>query len=117
MCIAVNFGMGQWGQELYLTFARAAVDRSNQSSRIASEVAKPEGRVAGSEDGNFPRKAISWTAEQRERIAAAEAIAAVLSGDQLARQRRHIASLKRVLTLGPSDLSAAAVKAARSRRI
>jgi hypothetical protein len=25
VCIAVNFGMGQWGEDLYLTFARAAV--------------------------------------------------------------------------------------------
>ena len=33
VCIAVNFGMGQWGEELYLTFARAAVEHSNQGRK------------------------------------------------------------------------------------
>src|SRR5260221_11398982 len=27
VCVAVNFGMGQWGQELYMKLARAAVAR------------------------------------------------------------------------------------------
>ena len=27
VCVAVNFGMGQWGEEVFLTLARAAIDR------------------------------------------------------------------------------------------
>jgi hypothetical protein len=26
VCVAVNFGMGQWGEEVFLTLARAAID-------------------------------------------------------------------------------------------
>jgi hypothetical protein len=26
VCVAVNFGMGQWGQEVFLTLASAATD-------------------------------------------------------------------------------------------
>jgi len=42
VCIAVNFGMGQWGEELYLTFARAAVSHSgnvNAMPRTTEEFA------------------------------------------------------------------------------
>jgi hypothetical protein len=52
----------------------------------------------------------AWSSEQRERIAAAETIAATLSGESLIKQRRRIASLKRNLTLGPGGLNAAAAK-------
>jgi hypothetical protein len=34
VCVAVNFGMGQWGEEVFLTLARAAVDRE---ARAASD--------------------------------------------------------------------------------
>ena len=30
VCVAVNFGMGQWGEEVFLTLAQAAVERENQ---------------------------------------------------------------------------------------
>ena len=36
VCIAVNFGMGQWGEELYLTFTRAAVELSHRVARGAA---------------------------------------------------------------------------------
>jgi hypothetical protein len=30
VCVAVNFGMGQWGEEVFLTLARAATDREKR---------------------------------------------------------------------------------------
>jgi hypothetical protein len=114
VCIAVNFGMGQWGEELYLTFARAAVERSNQAARAVSAVAEAAPRK-GLLPSTDEAAAADWLAEQRERIAAAEAIASALSGEPLAKQRRRIAALKRNLTLGPAGLKAAAAKAVRTR--
>ncbi len=111
VCIAVNFGMGQWGEELYLTFARAAVEHSNQADRLMSAKAgarTPSLRTRDEADA-------AWSSEQRERISAAEEIALTLSGGPLTRQRRRIASLKRNLTLGPKGLQAAAVKAIQTR--
>ena len=74
VCIAVNFGMGQWGEELYLTFARAAVAYSDLLP-VASAVplAAPELAAIGVEP------TLDWSSLQRERIAAAEAIAMTLS--------------------------------------
>ena len=112
VCIAVNFGMGQWGEELYLTFARAAVDRSGQVDN-AKSVTADAGSRSSSANADVDSIAI-WLVAQRERLAAAEEIASTLSGEPLLRQRRRIASLKRNLTLGPDGLKAAAVKAART---
>lgn len=110
VCIAVNFGMGQWGEELYLTFARAAVARSDQ---LAADLkVSTVGIDAGAGEDERAR---SWFSLQRERIAAAEAIAATLSGEPLARQRRRLASLKRNLALGPEGLRLAGMRAARTR--
>ena len=41
VCIAVNFGMGQWGQELYLTLARAAVEHERRTKDLASSGSDP----------------------------------------------------------------------------
>jgi hypothetical protein len=30
VCVAVNFGMGQWDEEVFLTLAQAAVEREKQ---------------------------------------------------------------------------------------
>src|SRR5262249_17993898 len=57
VCVAVNFGMGQWGQEVYMRLARAAVTRE------AKEQNDPD--PSGDSD---------WHARQREKIAAAEAL-------------------------------------------
>ena len=116
VCIAVNFGMGQWGEELYLTFARAAVERSNQATRSVSEMTEAGLVNAKLHTSDETEAAANWLSEQRERIAAAEAIASVLSGKSLAQERRRIASLKRNLTLGPAGLKAAAAKAVQTRR-
>lgn len=110
VCIAVNFGMGQWGEELYLTFARAAVARSDQLA--ADSKASTVGINAGACEDEQAR---SWFSLQRERIAAAEAIAATLSGEPLVRQRRRLASLKRNLALGAEGLRLAGMRAARTR--
>lgn len=101
------------GEELYLTFARAAVEHSDRALRPISPDLVPT--VIGPESREVREIAADWTDEQRERIAAAEVIAAKLSGAQLDQQRHRIAGLKRALTLGPEDLRAAAAKAARNR--
>ena len=114
VCVAVNFGMGQWGQELYLTFARAAVAYSNEE---ASSSMATGGLLTLGPTPEFSTIDTDWSLRQRERIAAAEAVADALPpGEALVRQRRHIASLKRNLTLGPGGLRAAAEKAARKLR-
>lgn len=117
VCIAVNFGMGQWGQELYLTFARAAVELCDQAAHLASEASVGTSGDVGPTIGRKIKMVDKWMSEQRERIAAAEAIASALSGEALVRQRRRIASLKRNLTVGPEGLKAAAAKAVRTRRL
>jgi hypothetical protein len=75
-----NFGMGRWSEEVFLTRARAAVEIEKQ--RIT-------------EPGP------AWTARYTERIAAAEALLTSLPENERPKQRRHIASLRRVLALGP----------------
>jgi hypothetical protein len=57
----------------------------------------------------------AWTARYAERIAAAEALLTSLPENERPKQRRHIASLSRALTLGPQGLKAAADRAKRSR--
>jgi hypothetical protein len=116
VCIAVNFGMGEWGQELYLTFARAAVafDRSNELP--ASPSRSPSAPEAPSyNDLRDVLEPSDWVARQREKIAAAEAIASTLSGEPLRQQVRRLAALRRALTLGPTGLRDAANRAARAR--
>jgi hypothetical protein len=98
VCVAVNFGMGQWGEEVFLTLARAAVDLETH------QVSQP---------GTGPD--VEWEAGYRERIAAAESLLTNLSEKEQSKQRRHIASLRRALTLGPHGLKAAADKAMRNR--
>jgi hypothetical protein len=87
---AVNFGMGQWGEEIYLYCARAAVEHDRQRTRVLSA------ELDASEDALGAAKstaATDWHARQQERIDAAEKIAAHLSGDDLKRQRYVIAGL------------------------
>ena len=93
VCTAVNFGMGEWGDEVLRKIAKGVVERDSVSA--------PEGD--------------DWRERQQSKIAAAEQIARGLKGENLAEQRRRIAALKRALTLGPVGLSKAAHKAQRSR--
>lgn len=99
VCVAVNFGMSQWGEEVFMTLARAAV------ACEAKERTNPD--RAGDAD---------WYARQRERIAAVEALRERLGQPEREKLRRHIASLKQALTMGPERLRAAAEKAKQSRR-
>lgn len=111
VCIAVNLGMGQWGEELYLTFARAAVacsDRISAASTALAAERASEG-IGGS--------TVDWVLLQRERIAAAETVAATLTGEPLSHQRRRIASLRRNLKLEPEGLRLAGLRAAGSRAL
>jgi len=97
--VCVNFGMGQWGQEAYLSCARAAVEHARVEQMRKEAIPTSE-----------------WHACQRDRIAGAEETAKSLTGVELSRQRRHIASLKRNLTLGPEGLSRAAQRALETSR-
>ena len=83
MCIAVNFGMEQWGEEVFLTLARAAADHEKRAQLES------------------PPDLNAWKAGYRERIAAAEALLVSLPENEQPNQRPHIASPKRRLTLGP----------------
>jgi hypothetical protein len=97
VCVAVNFGMGQWGEEVFLTLARAAADYEKR------------------ERFETPTNLNAWKAGYRERIAAAEALLASLPENEQPRQRRRIASLKRAMTLGPEGLRTAAERARQNR--
>jgi hypothetical protein len=78
VCVAVNFGMGQWGQEVFLRLARSAV---------ALEATTAIDNI----DAN-------WRDRQLERIAAAEKILSLRPTEERAAEVRHIAGLKRALT-------------------
>lgn len=95
VCVAVNFGMGQWGEEVYLKLARAAVEHAGQAPDPVSDQ--------------------DWQAGYRERIAAAETLLAGLPESERTKQRRRVAGLKSALAKGPLGLRAAAAKAAMRR--
>jgi hypothetical protein len=78
VCVAVNFGMGQWGQEMFLTLARHAVAREKMS--------------ADNDEG-------LWQARQLERIRAAETIRSILPPEEQPAQDHHIAGLMAVQKL------------------
>ena len=115
VCIAVNFGMGQWGQELYLTFARAAVEFEHRLER--SEPGVPDAPLPEMTrlDGLLQVETSDWGMRQQERIDAAVEISLTLSGEAFRRQTRHIAGLRRARTLGPGGLRQAAKRAKKSR--
>jgi hypothetical protein len=123
--ICVNFGMGQWGQEVYLHCARAAVEHDRLA--IAAPLLPPpsgtetaERRLPDAErDSPTERRSVrmsDWHRSLKDRIDAAEMLARSLDGEALLKQRRHIASLKRNFTLGPEGLSLAGDRAAASKR-
>jgi hypothetical protein len=97
VCVAVNFGIGQWGEEVFLTLARAAIDRE---ARATSD----------------PQTDADWSARQRERISAAEDLLDKLHGSERAKQRHRIAGLKSALAKGPARLKEIAITAAETRR-
>jgi hypothetical protein len=99
VCVAVNFGMGQWGQEVYMTLARAAV------AREAKEQSDPD--PSGDSD---------WHVRQREKIAAAEALRDAAAEPERTILDRRVRALKRNQTLGPEGLRRAARRAHKTSR-
>lgn len=95
VCAAVNFGMGQWGEELFLTLARYAV-------------AYDKAKSTGDEK--------HWYARQDERIAAAETILLILPAQERRTQAHHIAGLKASRTKGPDRLREGAIRARKQPR-
>jgi hypothetical protein len=90
VCVAVNFGLGQWGEEVFRTIAEATVN-------------------------NQPRPTAMRERELNERIAAAEAVLPLLTDDERRRQRHHIAGLKAARTKGPEIRRLAGLKAVRTK--
>jgi hypothetical protein len=78
VCVGVNFGMGQWGQEVYMRLARAAVQHETEG--------KSEPAQSAADD---------WAAQQMDRIAGAEKILSlIVDPAEHAAQVHHIAALK-----------------------
>jgi hypothetical protein len=91
VCTAVNFGLGQWGDEVFRAIAEATVHRQTALLKNSDTLLA-------------------------ERIRAAEAVLDLLNEPEAQKQRRRIAALKRARTLGPEGLSRAARAAWRTRR-
>jgi hypothetical protein len=95
VCAAVNFGMGQWGEELFLTLARYAVAYDKTRS-VADES--------------------YWRIRQDECIAAAKTIFLILPAEERPAQAHHIAGLRASRTKGPAGLREGAIKARKQPR-
>ncbi len=100
VCAAANFGMGQWGEEVFLTLARAAVER--------------EARIAGPAP-DVERDA-KWKAALEERIDAATRIMRYLPPAEQKKQKQHIAGLKSALTKGLKRAQEAGVAAGEQKK-
>jgi hypothetical protein len=98
VCVAVNFGMGEWGQEVYMTLARAAV------AHEAGEQRKPD-----------PSGDSNWHARQREKIAAAEVLWKSAVEPERSKLAGRLRALRRNLKLGPDGLRRAARRAHKTR--
>jgi hypothetical protein len=46
VCVAVNFGMAQWGEEVFLTLAQAVVEREKQRKQNPIMLGRPDIRSA-----------------------------------------------------------------------
>ena len=93
VCTAVNFGMGQWGDEVLRRIANGMTARRDT----------PEARTI-------------WFAERYEAIGRLVLELETAAPDRAAAIRRSIASLRRAVTLGPEGLTKAATRAAGRRR-
>jgi hypothetical protein len=97
VCVGVNFGMNQWGEEVYLQLAEAAArkGRLEELDRINQE----------------------WFGSRQKAIQAIELrLASLDPGSEKDRLRRHLAALKATLKKGPKGRSAAARKAGEKRK-
>jgi len=91
VCTAVNFGLGQWGDEVFLPIAEA-------TARLQASFLKSGGRRLS------------------QRIEAALSILPLLSKADAKRQIRRIAALKRARTMGQIALTQSSKRARQSRR-
>jgi hypothetical protein len=95
VCAAVNFGLGEWGDEVFLPIARGAVATANAALAADS-----------------PTPPLSL----QERLDAAKDLLESMRGADRLRQSRRVAALKRAVTLGPEGLKQAAHRAWTTRR-
>ncbi len=91
VCIAANFALNEWGDDVLRRLAHGVVETERQVHRV-------------------------WFRDQRRKLRNADKAAETMTGKELAQQRRIIAGLKRALTMGPARLGAGALKAHRSMR-
>jgi len=91
VCIAANFGMGQWGEEVFLSLARAAVElEDHRAQKTRSNEEESEG---------------DWYNRLRERIDAAEKVRSMLAGEERAALNKRVAGLKATFKKGPKVLT------------
>jgi 16S rRNA C967 or C1407 C5-methylase (RsmB/RsmF family) len=102
VCVAANFGMGQWGEEVFLSLARAAVELEDHRAQEIRTIQE------GSES--------DWYNRLRERIDAAEKVRSMLAGEERAALNKRVAGLKATFKKGPKVLKEAGVKAGRARK-
>jgi len=95
VCVAVNFGMNQWGEAVFLKLARAAVEYQPIVT---------------------PTSDAEWYARQLGRIADAEDLLSGLTDDERPKQQHRVAGLKAALAKGRARLSEIAKAAAANRR-
>ena len=96
VCVAVNFGMNQWGEETYYELAECAI-RMGKTRELR-------------------RSLESWQGVQEANIQQAQRLMQTMSGAEKATQLHRIAGLKRAMTLGPEGLLRAAAAAIATRR-
>jgi hypothetical protein len=113
VCVAVNFGMGEWGTEVYLTLARSAVAYELQEK---SEDAVPAPTPATSERQLTMTAEMQWRAKLEDRLQAAEELLPLLNEIGSAAQRHRIAGLQAALAKGYFGVKVAASKAWQSRQ-
>jgi hypothetical protein len=86
VCMAANFALNQWGDDVLRRLAHGVVEKEREVHK-------------------------AWFRSERRKLRDAEKAAETMAGENLARQRRVIAGLKRALTMGPARLGGAALKA------
>jgi hypothetical protein len=104
VCVATNFGMGQWGEGVFLSLAHAAAELENQRRR-GLDVLK------GSTDAG------SWYRRQQQRIEAAEKVRSLLSGEAAQGINEANRRVKSSPRKGPGGLKDAGGKAADAARL
>ena len=91
VCMAANFALNQWGDDILRRLAHGVVETERQAHK-------------------------TWFRDQRRKLRKAEKAAETLTGKEQAQQQRIIAGLKRSITMGPARLGGAALKAHRTIR-